>query len=113
MGMLGLLRRNHGIAPCRRQSGRAACAEWSPNVRLTIRARKTPCGATSRVRELRLSQGPGTRSGAQEIRNEGEGHLVFEGKQFSRVAAVAAIAGLAAVAGGVVAARIIGRAIAR
>src|SRR5439155_4919330 len=53
--------------------------------------------ATSRVRELSLRQGPGTRSGAQEIRNEGEGHLMFERKQFSTIAAVAAVAGLAAV----------------
>src|SRR5947208_11157569 len=54
--------------------------------------------ATSRVRELNSRQGPGTRSGAQEIRNEGEGHLMFERKQFSTIAAVAAIAGLAAAA---------------
>ncbi|MGY4503332.1 hypothetical protein ACVWYH_007289 [Bradyrhizobium sp. GM24.11] len=47
---------------------------------------------------VKVRQGPGTRSGAQEVRNEGEGHLMFERKQFSRAAALAAIAGLAAVA---------------
>src|SRR3954452_18068359 len=58
--------------------------------------------ATSRVRELDLRQGSGTRSGAQEIRNEGEGHLMFERKKLShktaRAAAAAATAGLVAVA---------------
>src|SRR3954452_23250453 len=86
---------------CRWQSERSACAECSPNVRLTIRARKTPCGATSRVRELDLRQGSGTRSGAQAIRNEGEGHLMFERKKLSHktawAAAAAAIAGFAAI----------------
>jgi len=40
---LGSLRCNHGAAHHPRQSKRAACAEWSPNVRLTMRARTTPC----------------------------------------------------------------------